>query len=256
MERGRPEHRAVAQPGKLAVVLAAYNERANLALLLPRLCGVLNGLGLPWEVVAVVDGRDGTCEWVMQFSQGLPPGQVRVSWSSQRRGFGNALREGFRQVSPDTVLVATMDCDLNHSPEELPRFLEAFRQGNVHVVVGSRYLGRTRVHALPWWKRWASHWTNRALPALAGLPLTDITSNYRLYCREVTDMLARESRANDFSFAPEAILLAARHGFRVAEVPISFQQRRHGVSKLPKVSTTVGYLRLFARHLLSRVVSL
>ncbi|GBD11954.1 Polyprenol monophosphomannose synthase [bacterium HR23] len=239
---------------KVAVVLAAYNEGPNLALLLPRLRAVLDALGLPWEMVLVLDGDDGAHEWVARFAQGLLPGQVKVSWSPQRRGFGNALREGFRLVSPDAVYVATLDCDLNHSPEELPRFVEALRQGGVQVVVGSRYLNGGMVSVLPWWKRWASSLTNRALALLTGTPLTDITSNYRLYRREVVQGLAQACGANDFSFAPQVILHLARRGVRIAEVPIAFHPRRHGVSKLPKASTTLGYLRLFTVHLFLRLV--
>lgn len=254
MMEGKGEQTPVLPKGKLAVVLVAYNEQANLALLLPRLRSALDALGLPWEMVLVIDGNDGSREWVAQFAQGLPPEQVKVSWSPRRRGFGNALREGFRLVSPDVSLVATMDCDLNHNPEELPRFLEAMGHGDAQVVVGSRYVDGKWVQALPWWKRWASSLTNRALPLLTGTPLTDITSNYRLYRREVTEVLARETAANDFSVAPEAILCAARRGFRLAEVPIAFQPRRYGVSKLPKVSTTLGYVRLFSTHLLRRAL--
>ncbi|MFN3973833.1 MAG: glycosyltransferase [Dehalococcoidia bacterium] len=245
---------SVPTAGKVATVLVAYNERANLVVLLPRLQRTLDALGLPWEMVLVIEGSDGSREWVDEFAQGLPGGRVKVSWVPRRRGFGNALREGFRLLSPDVSLVATMDCDLNHSPEELPRFLEAYRQTGAHVVVGSRYLNRKRVEALPWWKRWASSLTNRALPLLTGVSLTDITSNYRLYRREVVEVLAKETRANDFSFAPEAILCAARRGFLLTEVSIVFQPRRHGVSKLPKMSTTLGYLRLFAVHTLRRAM--
>ncbi|MCS7207032.1 MAG: glycosyltransferase [Dehalococcoidia bacterium] len=249
------ERCAVSPEDKIAVVLAAYNEQANLALLLPRLCTVLEALGMPWEVVLVVDGNDGSKEWAERFAQGFPAGRVRVFWSPRRRGFGNALRQGFHLVSPDVTLVTTMDCDLNHRPEELPRFLEAYRQTGAQMVVGSRYMQGGRVEALPFWKRWASRLTNRALPRLAGLPLTDITSNYRLYCRALTDRLAQVSRANDFSVAAETILQAAQWGAHIVEVPIAFQRRHSGASKLPKLATTLGYLRLFAKHLWGRATA-
>jgi dolichol-phosphate mannosyltransferase len=240
---------------KIAVVLAAYNERENLLLLLPRLRQTLEAMGHPWELVMVVDGEDGTREWLTGLPQEGAPGRVTLSWSPRRRGFGRALREGFRLASPDAALVTTLDCDLNHDPEDLPRFVRALEERGAHVVVGSRYLAGGMVHTLPWWKRWASGLANRLLPTLTGLPLTDLTSNYRLYRREVAEMLAREGKANDFSFAPEALLLAARRGFRVVEVPITFSPRRYGASKLPKLATALGYLRLLALSLRVRAAS-
>ncbi|HEX2224785.1 MAG TPA: glycosyltransferase [Thermoanaerobaculia bacterium] len=225
----------------LTVVIAAYNEEGNVEPLTRRLHRALSGMaGWSAEILYVVEGTDRTREILAGLAQEMPG--LRVLYQERPSGIGSAFRRGFAAVSAETEWVVTLDADLNHQPEEIPRLLEAARRGGSDVLVGSRFLQGSEVDGTPLWKRFLSGSMNQVMRFLYGLRVADKTSGFRVYRAEVLRSIAFRNDA--FAFLPEVLILAHRAGFRIAEEPIHFIYRQEGRSKMEIWPTTVSYLRL------------
>lgn len=240
---------------KLAVVIAAYDEEENIEELVRRLdrsLGTLPGAaGRDRELLFVVEGRDRTCEILARLAGEIPG--IRVLYREEPSGLGNAFRRGFAAIGPDVGRVVTLDADLNHQPEEIPRLLDAFQRSGSDILVGSRFLDASRVEGAPLWKRFLSGLLNRLMRHLFGLRVLDKTSGFRVYRAEV--LRAVEFESSSFAFLPEILIRAHAAGFRIAEEPIHFVFRVHGRSKMRLWATSLSYLRLLGTRSASRTRS-
>lgn len=228
---------------RLAVVIAAYDEEENAEVLTRRLHETLSGLpGWTWEIVYVVEGRDRTREILERLAAEL--GNIRVLYEEEPSGIGNAFRRGFAAVPEGTDWVVTMDADLNHQPEEIPRLLESARAIGSDILIGSRFLNQSRVDGTPLWKRLLSGTLNLLMRFRYGLRVKDKTSGFRVYRGDALRFLEFENDA--FAFLPEILILARRAGLVLAEEPIHFIFRKEGRSKMGIWDTSVSYLTLLS----------
>jgi dolichol-phosphate mannosyltransferase len=227
---------------KLAVVIGVYDERETIAELTRRLISVLDGMkDWRWELIYVIEGVDGTREIAEQLAAGRP--EIRVLYREQPSGLGAAFRLGFAAVSADADLVVTMDADLNHQPEEIPRLVETALRRQADIVVGSRFIAGGRAEGTPLWKAALSRTLNAVMRAVFGLVVRDKTSGFRVYRSAVIREL--HYRGDNFAFLPEILIGAHRAGLKVSEEPIRFIYREQGHSKMDFWSTTWSYLSLF-----------
>jgi dolichol-phosphate mannosyltransferase len=229
---------------KLSVVIAAYDEAANIEALTCRLAASL--VTIPecsWELVFVVEGQDGTYEALQRLAREIEP--VRILYRKHPVGLGAAFRRGFAAVAADADYVITMDADLNHQPEEIPRLLAAAQRLDSDVLVGSRFVGGSEVEGIPLSKRALSGTINKLMSRLFGLRVRDKTSGFRIYRAEVVRRVHYENDA--FAFLPEMLILASGFGYRIAEEPIHFCYRRRGQSKMAFWQTSASYLLLLRR---------
>lgn len=226
---------------KICAVIAAWNERENLEALTRRLHRTLLAMpGIAFEIVYVIEGEDGTRGIAERLQEEL--GSIRILYSPKPGGLGAALRRGFASVPEDADLVLTMDADLNHQPEEIPRLVEALLRANADLVIGSRAVAGSEVSGTPGWKRFLSRVLNVVMQILFGGSVRDKTSGYRIYRAHVLRKVRH--RQNDFSSLPEIAIRAHRAGFRIAEEPIHFIFRREGQSKMKFWATSISYLSL------------
>jgi dolichol-phosphate mannosyltransferase len=231
---------------RLAIVIAAYNERENIEVLDGRLARALEGLtGCEATVFYVVEGDDGTREALERVSRDSFP--VRVLYQPTRTGLADAFRRGFAAVPDETDFVVTMDADLNHQPEEIPRLLERAISTGADILVGSRFVGGARVEGMPLWKRGASRIVNGLMGTFAGLRIRDKTSGFRIYRLEALRSLAFVNEG--FAFLPEILLDARASGWKIVEEPIHFVYRVRGTSKMNLGRTGASYLALAASRL-------
>jgi dolichol-phosphate mannosyltransferase len=226
---------------RLAVVIAAYDERDNVEPLVRRLRATLDALaGWEWELIFVVEGADGTREALERLAPEVR--RLRVLYQARPAGIGDAFRRGFAAVPADADFVVTLDADLNHQPEEIPRLLAAAERRGCDVLVGSRFVAGARVDGTPAWKRLLSTTVNRLMRHLYGLQVADKTSGFRVYRAAALRRLAFDNDA--FAFLPELLLRAQRLGLTLAEEPIHFVFRRHGKSKMGLWDTSRSYVSL------------
>jgi dolichol-phosphate mannosyltransferase len=230
---------------KLSVVVAAYDERANIEPLVRRLDQAIATIpGCSRELIFVVEGRDGTREALERL--GLEIAGTRVLYQEQRAGIGAAFRRGFAAVAEDADYVVTLDADLNHQPEEIARLVGSAVRLDADVVVGSRLVAGSRVRGVPLWKRALSRGFNILMDPLFGLEVRDKTSGFRVYRAAVLRGLRFDE--NEFAFLPELLLVAAAAGYRLAEEPIQFRYREQGRSKMGLWATSFSYLTLLQRR--------
>ncbi len=204
--------------GRVSVVIPVYNEEANLPALVPRLIGVLDGLGRPYEVILVDDGsRDRSLEILRDFVARYPH-QLRVVELSRNFGQHPAILAGFAITTGDVVV--TLDADLQNPPEEIPRLLALSDQG-YDVVGGVRQARRDTL-----FRRTASWLVNRVTVAITGIRMSDYGCMLRAYSREVIDLI---NRCEEYStFIPA---LAQTFSRRPAEVTVGHAERSAGASK-------------------------
>jgi dolichol-phosphate mannosyltransferase len=211
------------------VILPTYNEAVNLNLLVPRI--LHQG---PFDVLVVDDNSpDGTGAVAEELAKRFE-GRVDVLHRSGKLGLGTAYLAGFRYaLAMGYQQVFTMDADFSHDPSRLL----ALRAGleDADVVLGSRYVPGGGTLHWPLRRRILSRAGSAYARLILGLPIHDLTGGFKGFRRTVLETLLLELdtiRSNGYAFQIEVTYLCYRHGFRIKEVPILFEDRLVGQSKM------------------------
>jgi dolichol-phosphate mannosyltransferase len=231
----------------LSVVIAAYNEEKNVRILTSRIIKVLDSHRIPFEILYVVEGEDGTLDVLKKIQKREK--RLRVIYSKKPLGLGGAFKRGFLNVNKKATHVLTLDADLNHQPEEIPSFFQTMKKCNTHIVIGSRHIKGGSINTFPLYKRLISEFTNHLVVLVTGMKIKDKTSNYRLYDRRVIDLIAKQMSFKGFESVIETLFIAAKNKCKIVETPIQFKWRIHGKSKLKFSSASLGYVKLFIKIL-------
>jgi glycosyltransferase involved in cell wall biosynthesis len=231
------------------VIIPTYNECENIDSLVRML------LALPVDVnVIVVDDNspDGTGKCADQLAEEYP-GRVRAIHRAGKLGLGTAYLAGYREaftLAPDYII--TMDADFSHHPRYIPSMVEKADTG-FDLVIGSRYVPGGDTPDFPWYRRLLSWGANTFAHLLLGLRARDATAGFRCYRREVLETLPIESiKSSGYSFLIEMLFLVQNAGYRVGEVPIIFEDRKLGQSKISQqeiVRALNTVFQLFFRRL-------
>ncbi len=213
----------------ITVVIPTYNEAENIEPLVSRLLA----LPLSLRVIVVDDNSpDGTGEIVDRLA--AADGRVIPIHRPAKLGLGTAHIAGFRRALADgAALVLSMDADFSHDPRYIPAMVE--RMQACDLVIGSRYVrgGGTRFCTLP--RKLLSWGANAFARAMLGLRARDCTAGFRCYRREVLERVALDDIFSEgYSFLIEMLYRAQYLGYRIGEVPIVFENRRRGASKVSK----------------------
>jgi glycosyltransferase involved in cell wall biosynthesis len=215
----------------LSVVMPVFNERETIEEIIPRVLAV----PLRTELIVVDDGStDGTRDLLAKLQKHH---QFKLILQPKNAGKGNALRRGFQEVTGDLVVI--QDADLEYSPEEFPELISLICQGRADVVYGSRFLGRHRVFLF-------THYAgNRLLTlmtnALYNTMLTDMETCYKVMRTEVLRSFRLHS--DGFGIEPELTAKIFKRGYRVYEVPITYDGRGYEEGK--KITWRDGVVALW-----------
>ncbi|MEH3140022.1 MAG: polyprenol monophosphomannose synthase [Mycobacterium kyogaense] len=211
------------------VIIPTYNERDNLL----KIVGRVTESAPQVHVLIVDDGSpDGTGALADELSL-ADPDRVHVMHRSSKDGLGAAYLAGFAWgLSRQYTVLVEMDADGSHAPEQLYRLLDAV-DGGADLAIGSRYVGGGEVRNWPRRRLVLSKTANGYSRILLGVDIHDITAGYRAYRREVLekiDLGAVDSKG--YGFQVDLTWRSINAGFTVVEVPITFTEREHGVSKM------------------------
>ena len=233
-------------PPKILVVIPTYNERDNVGALCEEL---LSRPERPDVLVVDDNSPDGTAAEAEEVGRRYP-GRLHVLRREGKGGRGGAVLAGFAWGSGGGYdYFFEMDADYSHRPGELPLFLEAARGAD--VVVGSRYLPASRIVNWPRARRFFSKLANSYARFFLRIPITDYTNGYRCYSRAAVGALdAGAVDASGYVVLSEVAYQLYRRGFRFADVPTEFVNRRRCESNLSPgeiLSAFVGVLRLRAK---------
>ncbi len=215
----------------LSVVMPVYNERDTIEEIIRR----VHAVPVRTELIVVDDGStDGTREALARLQAELG---FRLVLQERNQGKGAALRRGFAEVGGDLVVV--QDADLEYSPEEYPQLIELICAGRADVVYGSRFLGRHRVFMF-------SHYLgNRIVTLLTNVlyntMLTDMETCYKVMRAEVARGL--DLKSNGFGIEPEMTAKVFKRGYRVYEIPITYDGRGYEQGK--KITWRDGVVALW-----------
>lgn len=222
------------------VVLPTYNEAENV---LPLTADVL-AQDRDLDVLVVDDNSpDGTADLAETAGRAEP--RLHVLRRPGKLGLGAAYLAGFRHaLDRDYDHILTMDCDYSHHPRYLPRMLEVAKE--VDLVIGSRYVPGGGIVNWSLRRRLLSRFANLYTRVLLRVPVRDCTAGYRCYSRAVLEVIEPfEIRASGYSFLEEMVWRVHHAGFPIREIPIVFEDRRLGTSKIDQAE-----IYRAARHVL------
>ena len=236
---------------RLTVVVPTYNEAGNLPVLVDRLLA----LPLPNLSILVADDNspDGTGEVADKLAIEHPE-RIQVVHRPGKEGLGRAYVDGMsRAMESGAEFVAQMDADLSHPPEALPGMLGSLLSTQASVVIGSRYVpGGELDQAWPLYRRALSGWANFYVHTLLQVRIRDLTAGFKIWRTEaLRDIGLDRVQSNGYSFQVEMHYLAAKLGHTILEVPIHFQERNEGESKMTtatKIESALMPFKLRSRH--------
>ena len=212
------------------VVLPTYNERENIE---PIVTAIL-GQAADFEVLVVDDNSpDGTGEIADRLAAAHPK-RIHVIHRAGKRGLGTAYIEGFGwALARDYEYVFEMDADFSHDPADLLRLRAPLLNGGADAAVGSRWVPGGGTRNWSFLRTFISRGGSVYARLILGVPVKDLTSGFKCFSRRVLERLDLETvGSNGYAFQVEMNFRCHRHGFRVAEVPITFVDRRVGKSKM------------------------
>lgn len=222
-------------------ITPTYNEATSL----PGLLGVLLEADSGLHVLVIDDGSpDGTAHVVKShpnFGQ-----RLFLIEREGKQGLGSAYRAGFRwAVEHGYDACVEIDADLSHDPHDVPRLLEALNQG-ADAAIGSRYLNGLRVVNWPEHRLLLSSTATQFVRFMLGLPLTDVTSGFKaLRVAALHHLDWNAIHAEGYGFQVELHFSLWKCGARLSEVPITFTERREGLSKMTPTIAVEAIRRVF-----------
>ena len=227
---GRPQPAAElfvqSVPAELSIVVPTYNEVANVPVLVDAVARALPGVR--WELVFVDDNSpDDTAGLVRALAQTDP--RVRVVHRFGRRGLSSACVEGIMATA--APFVAVMDADLQHDEAILPAMLARLKAGDIDLVVGSRYVEGGGTGEWSRRREAMSRLATRVAQRLTRTPIADPMSGFFMLTRDAFLQSLPNLSTVGFKILLD-IAASAPIPLRVAEVPYTFRNRRHGDSKL------------------------
>jgi len=229
---------------KLFIVIPTFNEADNL----PQMAETLFDLGVPNLNVLIVDDNspDGTGQIADELAQKYP-GDFHVIHRQGKMGLGTAYRQGFTwAIEHGADYIVQMDADFSHSPAYVEQFLTHIP--DYDVVVGSRYVRGGQVDER-WsgWRSFLSWWANSVwVRLILGVKTQDATAGFKCWTKDALKQIGlNRVNANGYVFQIEMCYLSEKLGFRIHEIPIYFEDRRIGQSKLSVPVKIEAALRVF-----------
>ena len=215
---------------KKLVIIPTYNEIENISRIVPAVFAIEGG----YHILVIDDGSpDGTADAVRKM-QAEYPDRLFLLCRSGKQGLGTAYVAGFRWAcAKDYDYVFEMDADFSHNPADLPRLLAACTQGGADMSVGSRYCDGVNVVNWPMGRILLSYCASIYVRTVLGFKIFDSTAGFVCYSRRVLETIDLDKiRMKGYGFQIELKYTAHKLGFRIAEVPVIFVNRKAGTSKM------------------------
>jgi dolichol-phosphate mannosyltransferase len=215
---------------KVMVIVPTYNERDNIDTLLAQLLECDDQL----HIVVVDDhSPDGTGEVVDQWASREQ--RVHAIHRSAKLGLGTAYIAGFTYaLAHDAEYILTMDADFSHHPRFVPGMIRTAQ--HVDLVIGSRYVRGGGTLNCSFRRKLLSRGANLFAKLLLGLHAHDCTAGFRCYSSDVLRSIDFDTiRSNGYSYLIDMLYAVQASGYRIAEIPILFEDRRFGTSKISSV---------------------
>ena len=215
---------------KKLVIIPTYNEVENIEKII---AAVSDNEG-DYHILVIDDGSpDGTADAVRSIQKQCPD-RIFLIERSGKLGLGTAYVAGFKwALEHDYDYIFEMDADFSHNPADLPRLLAACVEGGADMSVGSRYCDGINVVNWPMGRILISYCASIYVRTVLGFRIFDSTAGFVCYSRKVLETIDLDAvRMKGYGFQIELKYTAHKLGFKIAEVPVVFVNRKEGTSKM------------------------
>lgn len=231
------------------VVIPTYNEKENISAILHSIFD----LQQDFHVIVIDDGSpDGTANIVKDLQLKFQA-QLFIDERRGKQGLGTAYIHGFKwAIARDYQYVFEMDADFSHNPNDLPRLYDACKNGGADVAIGSRYVKGGGVVNWPSERKALSKGGSLYTRMITWMPIKDPTAGFMCYKKEVLEAINLDQIVFvGYAFQIEMKFAAWKLHFKLKEVPIIFQDRMQGTSKMNKGIIKEGVLGVLKLRWLS-----
>jgi dolichol-phosphate mannosyltransferase len=214
------------------LIIPTYNERENVASVIETVFSLQQN----FNILIIDDGSpDGTAAIVKGLISQYPE-RLFLQERKGKLGLGTAYIFGFRwALERDYNYVFEMDCDFSHNPHELDKLYKTCKIGGADVAIGSRYVKGGKIENWPAIRVNLSKGASRYTRLITLMPVRDPTAGFVCYTREVLQSINLDQISFvGYAFQIEMKFAAWKLGFKIKEVPITFIDRKYGVSKMNK----------------------
>lgn len=214
------------------LIIPTYNERDNVASIIEAVFSLEQG----FHILIIDDGSpDGTAGIVRDCIDKFP-GILFLQERKGKLGLGTAYILGFRwALNKGYKFIFEMDCDFSHDPRDLENLYKACKVSGADVAIGSRYVKGGNLKNWPWLRVALSKGASVYTRIITFMPVKDPTAGFVCYKREVLEAInLDEISFVGYAFQIEMKFAAWKLGFRIKEVPITFVDRKYGISKMNK----------------------
>ena len=214
---------------KNLVIIPTYNEVENVEKIIRAVLALPEG----FEILIIDDGSPDGTAGVVKGLQGEFASRLHIIERSGKLGLGTAYLTGFRwALEKDYDYVFEMDADFSHAPSDLPRLLKACTDG-ADMAIGSRYCNGVSVVNWPIGRILISYFASVYVRKVLGFKIFDSTAGFICYSRKVLETIDQdEVRMKGYGFQIEMKYTTYKLGFKIAEVPVIFVNRKEGTSKM------------------------
>lgn len=216
---------------KIFIVIPTYCERENITPLVKEIFSI----NLNHTQVAIIDDNspDGTGGVAEALKNKYSP-NIFVIHRTQKLGLGSAYVVGFKKaLSEGADFIITLDADFSHQPRYLPDLINMAKKNDVSI--GSRYIKGGKIKGWTYYRKFLSWGANKFSRVILGLKTEDNTTGFRCYRKEVLEKLPLEKiKSEGYSFLIEMSYYFKKYGIKVREVPIVFENRTRGSSKISR----------------------
>jgi len=227
----------------VAVVLPTYCEAGNIRSLIREIKGMMQD-----ALIVVIDdaSNDGTAAIVEELQ--MKYDGILLFKRPAKLGLGTAITDAFKiilSLKKPLDYIITMDADYSHNPQTIPKLLAATETGYA-LVIGSRYIKGGKIsgwHVLRWL---ISRVANFIASTMVGMRIRDCTSGFRCYSKNYVKSVIKYLHSQTYEIQIETVKQAWARGFKVKEIPIMFENRKKGKSKLTKAEFQ-GFLSYIIR---------
>lgn len=212
---------------KTLVIIPTYDEKDNVRPIARSVVDVM-----PDADVLFVDANSPDGTGAILNAMTTEDSRVHVIHQASKQGLGRAYIEGFKwALERHYEFIFEMDSDFSHDPAELPNFIAAASQAD--LILGSRYIHGIRITNWPLRRLLLSMGGALYVRLITGMPFSDPTGGFKCFRRPVLESINLDRiRSNGYSFQIEMTHTAWMNGFSIAEIPITFVDRRAGYSKM------------------------
>jgi dolichol-phosphate mannosyltransferase len=217
---------------KTLIIIATYNEYENIKKLLPKIFEIKNDV----HILVIDDASpDGTHKVVQEYMQDVAyQDKLFLMQRAGKLGLGTAYIAGFNwALERDYEVIMHMDADFSHNPKYIPTFIEEIKTND--LVLGSRYVKGGGVVNWGLFRKFLSYGGSTYSRIILGLPIRDLTGGFKCFRRKVLETIGvNQIKSGGFSFQVETTYKTYLNGFKIKEIPIIFEDREVGQSKMSK----------------------